>query len=307
MKRAGYLIIAVFLFSALGALYHWGLGTVPAPENEASTEPQDILKRYLTAVYSRNYDAAYQWVSTADREVKSREQYLTENPSFSGPALRLVRALAHQMEINDVRSADHGAKITLRFNLRLPDASDPSLQKIFMDFDMDRLSALTAEESRAIEQQVNTLLKENRLPMLEGEEQWELVKEADGWRVYLNWAGATRVLFEAKVMEGLPWSFEPMQDEVLAKPGETLQAIYRAKNLAAKPITAKARHIDEPKELASKYLEIVQCFCFIQQTLAPGEEKEFLLVFRVNWDAPEELKEFRVSYEFYPIDKFPGK
>jgi len=57
--------------------------------------------------------------------------------------------------------------------------------------------------------------------------------------------------------------------------------------------------------LASKYLEIVQCFCFIQQTLAPGEEKEFPLVFRVNWNAPEELKELRVSYEFYPIDKFP--
>ncbi len=106
-------------------------------------------------------------------------------------------------------------------------------------------------------------------------------------------------------MEGLPWSFEPMQDLVSAKPGETLQAIYTAKNLSDKPITAKARHINEPKELASKYLEIVQCFCFIQQTLAPGEEKEFPLVFRVNWNAPEELKEFRVSYEFYPIDKFP--
>ena len=305
MKRSGYLIIAVFLFSALGALYHWGLGTAPSPENKASSQPQYTLKQYLTTVYARDYNTAYQWISEEDREVKSREQYLRENPSFSGPALRLVRALAHQMEINDVRSAAHGAKMTLRFNLRLPDASDPSLQKIFMDFDMDRLSALTPEESQAIEQQVNTLARENRLPMLEGEEQWELIKEADGWRVYLNWAGATRVLFEARVMEGLPWSFEPVQDEILAKPGETLEAVYRAKNLSDKPITAKARHIDEPKELASKYLEIVQCFCFIQQTLAPGEEKEFPLVFRVNWNAPGELKEFRVSYEFYPIDKFP--
>ncbi len=297
MKRSGYLIIAVLLFSALvAAWYLWG---------RAWSQPQYTLKQYLTAVYARDYNTAYQWISAEDRKVKSREQYLRENPSFSGPALRLVRALAHQMEINDVRSAAQGAEMTLRFNLRLPDASDPSLQKIFMDFDADRLSALTAEESQAIEQQVNTLLKENRLPMLEGEEQWDLVKEADGWRVYLNWAGATRVLFEARVMEGLPWSFEPVQDEVLAKPGETLEAVYRAKNLSDKPITAKARHIDEPKELASRYLEIVQCFCFIQQTLAPGEEKDFPLVFRVNWNVPAELKEFRVSYEFYPIDKFP--
>ncbi len=305
MKRAGYLIIAVFLFTALGALYHWGLGTAPPLVHKASAEPQEILKHYLTAVYSRDYDAAYQWVSAADREVKSREQYLRENPSFSGPALRLVRALAHQMEISNLRSVDHGEKTTLRFNLKLPDASDPSLQKIFLDFDLDRINGLSAEEGRAIERQLNNLAKNNRLPTLEGEEQWELVKEADGWRVFLNWSGATRVLFEAKVMEGLHWRFEPVQDEVFAKPGETLQAFYRAKNLSDNTITAKARHIDEPKELTSKYLEIVQCFCFIQQTLAPGEEKEFPLVFRVNWNAPEEVKEFRVSYEFYPIDKFP--
>jgi len=306
MKRAGYLIIAVFLFSALGAAwYHWGLGTAPSPENEASTEPQDILKQYLTAVYSRDYDAAYQWISAADREVKSREQYLRENPSSSGLTLRLVRALADRMEITDVRSAHHWDKTTLRFNLKLPDASDPLLQKIFLEFDLDRLDGLSAEEGRAMERQLNTLAENNKLPMLEGEEQWELVKEADDWRVFLNWSGATRVLFEAKVMEGLPWRFEPVQDEVFAKPGETLQAVYTAKNLSDKTITAKARHIDEPKELASKYLEIVQCFCFIQQTLAPGEEKEFPLVFRVNWNAPEEVKEFRVSYEFYPIDKFP--
>jgi cytochrome c oxidase assembly protein subunit 11 len=70
-------------------------------------------------------------------------------------------------------------------------------------------------------------------------------------------------------------------------------------------VTAKARHQDEPKGLADKYLEIVQCFCFIQQTLAPGEEKELPVVFRVRWDVSKEVREFRVNYEFYPIDKFP--
>ncbi len=297
MKRSAYIPIALLLLSALAAAwYFWG---------RASSQPQYTLTQYLTAVYARDYNTAYQWISAEDREVKSREQYLRENPSFSGLALRLVRVLANRMEINDVRSTDHGDKTTLRFNLKLPDASDPSLQEIFLDFDLDRINRLSAEESRAIEQQLKTLAKINKLPMLEGEEQWELVKEADGWRVFLNWAGATRVLFEAKVMEGLPWRFEPVPDEVWAKPGETLHAVYRVKNLSDKPITAKARHINEPKELASKYLEIVQCFCFIQQTLAPGEEKEFPLVFRVNWNVPEELKEFRVSYEFYPIDRFP--
>ena len=306
MKPLGYLIISVIIFSGLGAAWYLrGCEPPSSPDSQASSQPRFSLEQYLNAVYARDYSAAYQWISAEDQRVKSREQYLRENPSFSGAALRLISSLARQMEIMDVRSSSHGKKTTLRFNLRLPDASDPTLQKIFMEFDLDRLGALTDEQSQAIEEQLNILTNKNKLPMLEGEEEWKLVKEAAGWRVFLNWAGATRVLFAAKVMEGLPWSFEPVQDQVSAKPGETLQAIYKAKNLSDKPITAKARHIDEPKGLASKHLEIVQCFCFIQQTLAPGEEKEFPLVFRVNWNVPEELKEFRVTYEFFPIDKFP--
>ncbi len=306
MKPLGYVGTAVFLMSALvTAWFLRGRELPSSPESQGSSQPQYTLEQYLTAVYARDFNKAYQWISAEDRQVKSREQYLRENPSLSGPALRLVRTLARRMEVKDMRSASRGIRTTLRFNLRLPDASDPTLQKIFMEFDLDRLGALTAEQSQTIEQQLKTLANKNRLPMSDGEEQWELVKEADGWRVFLNWAGATRVLFKAKVMEGLPWSFKPMQDRVSAKPGETLLAIYKAKNLSDKPVTAKARHIDEPKELASKHLEIVQCFCFIQQTLAPGEEKEFPLIFRINWKTPAEAKEFQVSYEFYPIDRFP--
>ncbi len=126
--------------------------------------------------------------------------------------------------------------------------------------------------------------------------------------MFLNWAGAIRVLFEAEVKNGLPWKFWPVQNMVLAKPGEGLQALFKVKNLSNKPVTAKARHLNEPKEMAAKYLQIVQCFCFIQQTLAPGEEIELPpVVFRVHWDVPTEIKEFRVTYEFYPIEKFPEK
>jgi len=297
MKRSGYLIIAVLLFSVLvAAWYFWG---------RASSQPQYTLKQYLTTVYARDYNTAYQWISEEDRKHKNKDEFLRENPSFSGTVLHLVQGLADRMELSDVRTEIQGNRAKLSFKVRLPDANAPSLQKLFLEFDPDRLNALSEKERQGIEQQVNHMAKQGSLPMIQGEESWELVKEREGWRIFLNWAGATRVLFEARVMEGLPWSFEPMQDLVSAKPGETLQAIYRAKNLSDKPITAKARHIDEPKELASKYLEIVQCFCFIQQTLAPGEEKEFPLVFRVNWNVPEEVKEFRVSYQFYPIDKFP--
>ena len=70
-------------------------------------------------------------------------------------------------------------------------------------------------------------------------------------------------------------------------------------------MTAKARHIDQPRELAAKYLDVIQCFCFIRETLAPGEEKELPLVFRVDLDVPRDIKEFVVTYQFFPLEKFP--
>lgn len=308
MKRSLYVIIALILFIALAAAqYHWGPGAAPYHEYQALSQPQYTLKQYLTAVYSRDYNTAYQWVSTEDRRVKSQTVFLRENPSFSGSVLHLVQGLADKMELSDVRSEVHGSRAKLSFKVSLPDANAPSLQKLFLEFDPDRLNALSEKERQGIDQQVNSMANQGSLPMIQGEESWELVKESEGWRIFLNWAGATRILFEAKVKEDLPWRFEPLQESILAKPGETLQAIYRVRNLSNQTITAKARHLDEPRELAAKYLEIVQCFCFIQQTLAPGEEKELPIIFRVHWDVPPDVREFRVTYEFYPINKFPEK
>jgi len=115
------------------------------------------------------------------------------------------------------------------------------------------------------------------------------------------------VFFHAEVKEGLPWAFEPVQQMVLAQPGETLHAAYRARNLSDRPVTAKARHVDTPKEAAAKYLDIIQCFCFLRQVLEPGQEKELPLVFRVDYDTAREHGEFHMTYQFYPRDKFPGE
>ncbi len=307
MKRLAYVSITILICSILAVSWFLRAPTTPStPAPHPSPRPEHVLKQYLAAVYARDFSTAYQWVSAEDRIVKSQEEYLRENPSFSGSVLRLIHGLAEKIEFINIREKVTGDRATLEFKVKLPDASDPILQRIFMEFDLDLLNHLSALESQEIEQQIRALDQEGKLPMLEGEEQWQLIKEADGWRVYLNWTGATTVWFEARVMDGLPWEFEPVQGYVAAKSGETLQALYRVKNVSTQTITAKARHLDEPKELAAKHLEIVQCFCFIQQTLAPGEEKELPLVFRIHWDAPAEPREFRVTYEFYPLDKFPA-
>ena len=276
------------------------------PYGPSAEKPEVALKHYLEAVYAQDYRTAYRWISSKDQRIKSKVNYLRETPSFSGPTLELTRKLAEMIEYQDLRSEIRQHRATVRFTVKMPNANAPILRALFLDFDPERLSRLPRDTQRAIIEKLENLWRQGELPVLEGEENWDLVTDHAGWRVFLNWAGGIRVLFEARVKDGLPWKFWPVQNVVLAKPGETLQAVYRAKNLSDKPVTAKAIHIDEPKDLASKYLQVVQCFCFIQQTLDPGEEIQLPLVFRLDWDVPDEVKEFQITYEFYPIDKFPS-
>ncbi|MFQ5802991.1 MAG: cytochrome c oxidase assembly protein [Candidatus Methylomirabilales bacterium] len=267
--------------------------------------PQEVLQRYLEALYARDYRDAYRLIASVDMELKNEEEYLRENESFSGAALTLARTLASFIEYHDVHTELQNERATVRFTVKLPNANDPAIRALLFDFDAERLSGLTERDLQRLGKELEGMWRRGDLPMIDGQEAWELVKGPEGWRVFLNWAGAVRVQFEAEVKDGLPWKFWPVQEAVLAKPGETLQAVYRAKNLSDKPVTAKAMHIDGPKEIADTYLQIIQCFCFIQQTLDPGEEKEFPLVFRIHWDAPDTVKALSVRYEFYPIESFP--
>ena len=100
-------------------------------------------------------------------------------------------------------------------------------------------------------------------------------------------------------MAGLPWSFTPLQPTLRAMPGETLQTYYRVRNLADTPITAKARHVFATPEHAD-YLDVISCFCYLQQTLAPGEEKQFAVVFRPSYETPDAITALRRALRVLP-------
>lgn len=290
------------LAAAAVAVLLW-VGSAAAPADAGAA--RDLVSRYLKAVYAQDYAEAYRYVSKRDQASKSAADYLRENPSFTGAAAELARGLAERIEVGPLSFTTLGDTATVRFNIRLPDASSPELVKLFAGFDPNELNRMTAEQRRQVLDAVAEMARTGRLPLVTGEESLELLKEDGRWTVFRNWSDAVRVFFHAEVKEGLPWTFEPVQEMVLAQPGETLHAAYRARNLSDRTVTAKARHVDTPKEAAARYLDIIQCFCFLRQVLEPGRETELPLVFRVDWDTPREHGEFHVTYQFFPIDKFP--
>ncbi|MBV7337928.1 cytochrome c oxidase assembly protein [Chloroflexi bacterium TSY] len=265
--------------------------------------PEAVVQHYVASIYAQDYESAYDFISVADKIHKSREDYLRENDSFVGFTLEVARQLASYIEYPDIQVERQGGRATVIAKLIVPDGNADLVREILFaeSSDSNELSKL---ERAALIEKLKHLHENGQLPTFETVQTFELTKERGTWWIMENWAEAVRVHFSAELKDGLEWEFEPVQQIVRTKPGETLQTTYRAKNLSSQPITAKARHIDRPEEHLDS-LDILQCFCFIQQTLQPGEEVELPLAFRIDWDVPSEAKDFYVHYEFYPVDSFP--
>lgn len=116
-----------------------------------------------------------------------------------------------------------------------------------------------------------------------------------------------KVRFDANMSAGVNWDFKPEQREVEVRIGETRQVAYLAHNNSARPITSTATFNVTP-QTAGAYFNKVQCFCFTEQTLQPGETKEMPVVFFIDPDIvdAEELKDIdtlTLSYTFFPVDE----
>ena len=112
------------------------------------------------------------------------------------------------------------------------------------------------------------------------------------------------IRFDANV-RGVPWEFAPDQTSQTVKIGSTGLAFFHVKNTSSKPVTAHAAYNVVP-ESAAKYFEKLQCFCFTDQTLQPGQSADFPVVYFVDpkyVSDPDTKNEQDVtlSYTFFPV------
>ena len=129
-------------------------------------------------------------------------------------------------------------------------------------------------------------------------------------------AAADRVIkvrFNADVDPRLDWRFAPAQREIALRVGEGAIAFYRARNLADRPITGTATFNVTPLK-AGPYFSKVQCFCFDEQRLEPGQEVDMAVQFFVDPAIMDdrnldEVKTITLSYTFFrhPDDEAPAE
>ncbi|MBD8905478.1 cytochrome c oxidase assembly protein [Methylorubrum zatmanii] len=112
------------------------------------------------------------------------------------------------------------------------------------------------------------------------------------------------VRFDTNVSKALSWRFQPEQSSVDAVPGQTATVFFKVTNTGSTPSTGIAVFNVQP-ELMGGYFVKVQCFCFDEHTLQPGESAEFPLVFYVDPALRKDpdigdLSEMTLSYTYYP-------
>ncbi|QIG49167.1 cytochrome c oxidase assembly protein [Nordella sp. HKS 07] len=115
------------------------------------------------------------------------------------------------------------------------------------------------------------------------------------------------ILFDANTAPSLPWTFEPVQRSLEVKVGEENFAYYRATNNSDHVITGSAVFNVTP-DTTGAYFNKIECFCFTQQTLKPGQSIELPVSFFVDPAIVDDrgldqINTITLSYTFYPSDE----
>jgi cytochrome c oxidase assembly protein subunit 11 len=113
------------------------------------------------------------------------------------------------------------------------------------------------------------------------------------------------VRFDSNVSAGLPWSFEPERRTIDVKLGEVVTVYYKVINEAARVTVGQAGYNVSPPTTGI-YFEKINCFCFTQQTMKPGETRDMAVVFYVDPKLAKDSEQdgtnmITLSYTFYPV------
>jgi len=104
----------------------------------------------------------------------------------------------------------------------------------------------------------------------------------------------------------MAWRFRPLVNQVRVHPGELTTVEYEVVNASAVPVTGQAVASYGP-QLAGEYFKKLECFCFTQQTLAPGETRRMPVVFMVDSRLPKDVNTIALSYTFFQVEGRGGK
>lgn len=136
----------------------------------------------------------------------------------------------------------------------------------------------------------------------------QVVKAGELVNTQIEMGRLIRIEFDSNLSGNMPWTFKPLQTSVRVHPGEMTTVDYEIRNNSTRPMTAQAIPSYGPPA-AARYFKKLECFCFTQQTLQPGEMRRMPVQFVIEPGLPDDFNTITLSYSFFEVNgtaKTPG-
>jgi cytochrome c oxidase assembly protein subunit 11 len=141
---------------------------------------------------------------------------------------------------------------------------------------------------------------------LNGKTLKDAVAAQDVAPIKLDASRTLTVQFMATQMPGLPWEIRPLEPVIHLHPGELRTTRYLVRNTSNQTVVGQAIPSISPGQAAAQ-MHKLECFCFRQQTLGPGESREMPLTFIINPELDKDIQELTLAYAFFPAPANPNQ
>lgn len=291
VSRPSILLAGAAVFSLLIAAV---LYFQPAGAKPPQVEPIDVVKAYLKASYARDYQNAYQYISSQDQAVWNEKSYASQSESFTGFALELARNLAESMEVWVIEKRLGSDRAHYKIGYRVPTADE--LSALLFDWDPDKLNALSRPRQEQLLETLGKMKKDGKMIMIEGQETFDLVSDKNDWKVFFDWASGIKVTLKADSASSSEVEARFVQSELIVKKDEPFQIDLKIKNRSKRPVVARIVHHIEPRDMEN-HLDMIACGALRPLALQPGDVQQISSAYLIK-DGIRAGEKIDITYEF---------
>ena len=287
----GKIILAALLTAAsvLGAYL------LLPPRSTESNRPLATVDGYLRATYARDFAEAYDHLSSADRQERTRQQFVDSQGSYSGFTLEVSRKLASFMKVWVIGQEYSRDRRVIKVGYRVPAPAE--LNDLLLNWDQNQLNALPTEKQKQVLAELDSRERAGKLLKIEGQETIELIEEAKDWKIFLDWTAGTHVLLQSKISGSKKLEVRFAATGVMAKNDELFLVNVIVKNPNPDAVIFSVSHLIEPP-LATDDLQLIECGLLTPTTLESKQEKEFVMAYQLSSVTGQTHREVRLTYEF---------
>jgi hypothetical protein len=280
----------VIAFLAVVATRHPAIGN----SQSQSDGPAAIVSSFLKATQARDFETAYSYISNADRIVQDKASYIQSEVGLRGFALDLSRRLTAGMSVWVIEQKISATKAHFEVGYRVPTADE--LSSRLFDWNPDKLNRLSPVEQSALIEAVENLKKSPNKITLEGRETYDLVWQADGWKIYFDWTSRTRVNFTTPDSGSRELAVKFLRNNFLVKAEEPFQVDFRIANRTGREITTRLSHQFTPRRLAGN-VDMIACGLLAPLRLGAHETRDLSSSYLLRGKLPAQTR-LVIIYDF---------